>query len=148
MASSLSLKIDALDEKGSRPLDTKLATTLSEYIRPQSQVSLQSAAQSILASLPADKPYSDEGFALATLVVEVAAQIPYQHPSHARLVRLLKYLTRSPKLVSRSSMKGEEELCTNFQALGEQLRDNFQGEQSIGQETSAVAHSVQLSGLV
>lgn len=130
MASSLNLKIDALDEKGSTALEAKLATTLSEYLQPQSKVSLHDAAHSILAHLPADKPYSDEGFALASLVVGVAAQIPYQHPSHARLVRLLKYLTRSPKLVSRSTVKGEEKLCVNFQALGEQLRDNFQGKQA------------------
>lgn len=133
MASSLNLKLDALDEKDSPALDKKLATTLSEYIQPQSQVSLHDAAKSILACLPADKPYSDEGFVLACLVVDIAAQIPYQHPSHAKLVRLLKYLTRSPKLVSRSTIKGEEELHHNFQALGEQLRDNFQGKPAIFQ---------------
>lgn len=109
-------------------LDVKLATTLNEFLQPQSEVPIHDVAQSILTHLPADKPYSDEGFAFATLVVEVAVQIPYQHPSHARLVRLLKYLTRSPKVVSRSTLEGEEELCGNFQALGEQLRDNFQGE--------------------
>lgn len=138
MASSLSLKIDALDDKGSPALDKKLATILSEYIQPQSQVSLQDAAKSILACLPSDKAYSDEGFVLAGLVIDIAAQIPYQHPSHAKLVRLLKYLTRSPKLVSRSTIKGEEELHHNFQALGEQLRDNFQGKQAISLVISQV----------
>lgn len=128
MAPPLNLKIDALCDNGRTALDVKLATTLNEFLQPQSEVSIHDAAQSILTHLPADMPYSDEGFAFATLVVEVAVQIPYQHPSHARLVRLLKHLTRSPKLVSRSTKQGEEELCVNFQALGEQLRDNFQGE--------------------
>lgn len=128
MASSLNLKIDALCENGWTAVDVKLATTLNEFLQPQSEVSIHDAAQSILTHMPAGKPYSDEGFAFAALVVEVAEQIPYQHPSHARLVRLLKYLTKSPKLVSRSTVRGGEELCWNFQALGEQLRDNFQGE--------------------
>lgn len=69
------------------------------FLQPQSEVSIHDAVQSILTHLPADKPYSDEGFALAALVVEVAVQIPYQHPSQARLVRLLKYLTRSRSTV-------------------------------------------------
>ncbi|KAG6357438.1 hypothetical protein INS49_013315 [Diaporthe citri] len=120
-------EINALCDNGGTALDVKLATTLNEFLQPQSDISIHDAAQSILTLLPADKPYSDEGFTFASLVVEVTVQIPYQHPTHARLVRLLKYLTRSPKLVSRSTMEGEEELCVNFQALGEQLRDNFQG---------------------
>lgn len=128
MASAVNLKIEALSNKDGTDLEAKLASILNEFLQARSDVSIHDAAQSILAQLPADKPYSDEGFAFASLVVEVAAQIPYQHPSHARLVRLLKYLTRSPKVVSRSTVKGEEELCVNFQALGEQLRDNFQGE--------------------
>lgn len=131
MASSLSLKIDALDEKGHTALDVKLATTLSEYVQPQSKVSHHDAAQSILAQLPADKPYSDEGFAFASLVIEIASQIPYKHPSQARLVRLLKYLTHSPKLVSRSTVEGEGEQYVNLQALKEQLRDNLQGKNSL-----------------
>lgn len=128
MASSLNLNIDALCGDDSTALDVKLATTLTQFLQPQSEVSIHDAAQSIFTHLPAGKPYSDEGFAFTTCVVEVAAQIPYQHPSQPRLVRLLKYLTRSPKLVSRSTVAGEGELCVNFQALGEQLRDNFQGE--------------------
>lgn len=128
MASSMRLRINALCDNGGTALDVKLATTLNEFLQPQSEVSIQEAAQSVLTHLPADKPYSDEGFSFADLIVEVAVQIPYHHPSHARLVRLLKYLTRSPKVVSRSTRKGEEELCVNFQALGEQIRDNFQGE--------------------
>lgn len=140
MASAVNLKIEALCDNGGTALEAKLASTLNEFLQPQSDVSIHDAAQYILAHLPADKPYSDEGFAFASLVVEVAAQIPYQHPSHARLVRLLKYLTRSPKLVSRSTVKGEEELCVNFQALGEQLRDNFQG-QSLA-EGQALRHTL------
>ncbi|KAK7702412.1 hypothetical protein SLS64_009704 [Diaporthe eres] len=127
MASSLHLKIGVLCDNNGTVLDVKLATTLNEFLQPQSEVSIRDAAQSILTHLPADKPYSDEAFAFVDLIVEIAVQIPYQHPSHARLVRLLKYLTQSPKVVSRSTMEGEEELCINFQALGEQLRDNFQG---------------------
>lgn len=132
MAFPLNLKIDALCDNGGTlaALEVKLATTLKEFLQPQSEVSIHDAAQSILTHLPANKPYPDEAFAFATLIVEVAVQIPYQHPSHARLVRLLKHLTRSPKLVSRSTKQGEEELCVNFQALGEQLRDNFQGKPS------------------
>ncbi|POS70755.1 hypothetical protein DHEL01_v210849 [Diaporthe helianthi] len=113
-----SQRINALQQKGSTALEVKLAETLSEYVQPQSQVSLHDTAHSILAQLPADKPYSDEGYALACLVHEVAVQIPYQHPSHARLVRLLKHLTRSPKVRSPSTVEGEEDLCVNFQALG------------------------------
>lgn len=127
MASPLNFKIDALCDNRGTALDVKLTTTLNDFLQPQSEISIHDAAQSILTHLPEDKPSSNEGFAFAALVVEVAVQIPYQHPSHARLVRLLKYLTRSPKLVSRTTVEGEEELCVNFQALGEQLRDNFQG---------------------
>lgn len=127
MASPLNLKIDALDEKGGTAVEAKLATILSEYVQPQSQVSHHDAALSILAQIPAAKPYSDEGFSLASIVIGIASQISYRHPSQLRLVRLLKYLTRSPKVVSPSTVKGEEELCVNFQALGEQLRDNLQG---------------------
>lgn len=131
MESLLNLKFDALCDNGGTALEVKLATTLNEFLQPESEVSIHDAAQSILTHLPADKPYSDDGFAFAALIVEVAVQIPYQHPSHARLVRLLKHLTRSPKLVSRSTVEGEEELCVNFQALGEPLRNNFQGKSSV-----------------
>lgn len=64
--------------------------------------------------------------------MEVAAQIPYRHPSHGRLVRLLECFTQSPQMVSRTTLDGDMPIFVNYQALGEKLRDNWQGESLAG----------------
>ena len=75
-------------------------SALQDYLQPKTESSLKSAATSVLTLLPKDKRESTEVWMFFELCVELAEQIPYNHPLQLKLVGLLDYLHLSPQLTS------------------------------------------------
>lgn len=71
---------------------------LNEFLQPNSELSLQSAADSILKLLP-EAPHSNEVAEFGRIVIELARQIPYHHPAHVKLAALMEEVTMSTKLM-------------------------------------------------
>lgn len=72
--------------------------SLNEFLQPNSDVSLETAAESILKLLP-EAPYSNEVAEFGRIVIELARQIPYHHPAHVKLAALMEEVTMSTKLM-------------------------------------------------
>jgi hypothetical protein len=79
----------------------KVFTILRNFLQPNSLTSLKSAAQSILDLLPQNAQLSSEVGFFGELCIDLAEQVPYNHPSQLKFARLLQYLSRSPKLCQK-----------------------------------------------
>lgn len=78
--------------------DTKVFRILEDFLQPDSKKSLVSTVQSILALIPENASLSTEAYAVGEVFLELAEQIPYQHPSQIKLVRVIEQLSRSAKV--------------------------------------------------
>jgi hypothetical protein len=81
----------------------KVFQVLNDYLQPDTKMSLDSAVHSILALLPEKEPLSTEVWSVGEVVLQLAEQIPYHHPSQIKLARLMEGLTRSPKFTTELS---------------------------------------------
>ncbi|GIJ91228.1 hypothetical protein Asppvi_010193 [Aspergillus pseudoviridinutans] len=103
----------------------KVFQILNDYFHPDTKTPLDSAVHSILALLPEKEPLSTEVWDVGVVVLQLAEQIPYHHPSQIKLARLMEELTRSPKFTTELSetdvwyMRG--------QRFKESLRDWYNG---------------------
>ncbi|TGJ83060.1 hypothetical protein E0Z10_g5705 [Xylaria hypoxylon] len=70
--------------------------------------------------LPED-PSSTKTWEVGELCLELAEQIPYNHPSHVKLARLLEHIGPSVKLGQKSQISGRGQIWHRFQRLGESL---------------------------
>lgn len=59
--------------------DTKVFLILQDYLQPDTEMSLDSTVQSILALLPDNASLSNEVNNLGEVCLELAEQIPYHH---------------------------------------------------------------------
>jgi hypothetical protein len=97
------------DEFGYRYVETmeysqeKVFQVLNDYLQPDTKTSLDSTVHSILALLPEKEPLSTEVWSVGEVVLQLAEQIPYHHPSQIKLARLMEELTRSPKFTTELS---------------------------------------------
>jgi hypothetical protein len=97
------------DEFGYRYVETteysqeKVFQILNDYLRPDTKTSLDSVVHSILALLPEKEPLSTAVWSVGEVVLQLAEQIPYHHPSQIKLARLMEELTRSPKFATELS---------------------------------------------
>ena len=102
--SSLNLFME--DEKDPIPIDPyslKTFAILRDYLEPDTQLTLESTAGSILNLLPEKDPHHGiEVRSFSDLFIEMAEQIPYHHPSQLKLVELLAYIGMSEKLGTMS----------------------------------------------
>lgn len=126
----------------------KVFKILRVFLQPNTVVTQQSAANSILDLLPDKAPESTEVWEFGELCIELAEQIPYHHPSQLKLVGLLHYLGMSTKFGSMQTYKVElprplrdsghqgsliisQEMKSSqfhrYQRLGESLRDALAG---------------------
>ena len=102
-ALKLSFNDDGLSH-GSRPehySDSKAFEILQRYLQPNSDLLVEKAASNIAEMLPAETEFKTrfgEVGMFGGLVYEIAQQIPHNHPSQVKLVRLLQRLARSAKL--------------------------------------------------
>lgn len=87
-----------LEDSPSGPIPDKYFELLRDYLQPDSTLTMESVARSLEDLLPENAPQSPEVFGFGETCIEVAEQIPYQHPSQLKFVGLLEYLANSPKL--------------------------------------------------
>lgn len=71
---------------------------LRDFLQPTTALSLRSTACSILDVLPDKAPNSTEVWCFGETCIDLAEQIPYNHPSQVKLAALLEYLGKSTKL--------------------------------------------------
>lgn len=81
--------------------ETKVAGILRDFLQSDSKMSLKKAAESLLVLIPANAPAHAEVFFFGEIVVELAEQIPYDHPPHLKFAQFLRFISRSPKFASK-----------------------------------------------
>lgn len=91
----------------------KVFVILRDLLQPDTTLSLESAAESVLALLPEKAPLSTEIWSFGEVCFELSEQIPYHHPSQLKLARLLEYIGRSTKVNDKmtSKVKGISQVC-------------------------------------
>lgn len=77
----------------------RVAAILRDFLQPDTKLSLQEAANSLLVLIPANASNNAEVCSFGGICMELAEQIPYHHPSQLKLSQLLHYLSRSPKFM-------------------------------------------------
>lgn len=82
--------------------DFSVFEILEDFLQPGTETSLGAAAESILKITPDKAPLSEEVTNVGRVVLELAEQIPYYHPSHIKLARVMELLTSSPKFINES----------------------------------------------
>lgn len=96
--STLDLKIEGLKP----PFEHTIFRLLRDYLQPDTTMTLESTARSILAllpdSAPHEAPHSYDVYDFGGVCIELSEQIPYHHPSQLKLVGLLELLGQSTKL--------------------------------------------------
>lgn len=91
--SALSLRIEGPDD----PLAYQTLHILQDFLQPSSRLTIKDTAHSILALLPKNAPYSTEIWSFGETCIEIAEQIPYDHPSQLKLAALFEELGKSSK---------------------------------------------------
>ncbi|KAH8898656.1 hypothetical protein GQ53DRAFT_836754 [Thozetella sp. PMI_491] len=104
-----------------------VATILRDFLQPNTKLSPQDAAKSLLTLIPANAPGNAEVCSFGEICVELAEQIPYHHPSQLKFTQLLHVLAMSPKFMYKYSLIPGEEGHQPFQLLWESLSDSFSG---------------------
>jgi hypothetical protein len=109
--SSLNLHFedDGLSDAGpGRYSDKKTFDVYQRYLQPDGNLSIVQAATMIVKMLPGPTGNYHRGGELgmfAFFTCDVAQQIPYQHPSQLKLVRLIQYLGNAIKLNAVESVQ-------------------------------------------
>ena len=97
--SSLHLRLgDDEDPFAPGSYETKSFAILQDCLQPDTRLSQESTANSILDLLPENEPYPGNVWDFGGLCIELAEQIPYYHPSQLKLAELLRYIGMSTKL--------------------------------------------------
>ena len=91
--SSLALKLDEPDT-----LTEKCFYFLRDFLQPNTTLTLESTVQSIVKLLPEKAAPTTEFWTVGVLYIELAEQIPYNHPSQHKLASLVQFIGRSKKL--------------------------------------------------
>ncbi|KAK2768831.1 hypothetical protein FQN54_000691 [Arachnomyces sp. PD_36] len=77
--------------------NSRVFLILRDFLQPRSSKSLDETVKSILNLLPENAPESDEVWCVGQVILELADQIPYYHPSQVKLARVMEQLCRSKK---------------------------------------------------
>lgn len=86
---------------GTNYSDARVAVILRDFLQPDTKLSLQEAATSLLILIPANASGHAEVCSFGGICVELAEQIPYHHPSQLKFTQLLRYLSISPKFMDK-----------------------------------------------
>ena len=89
------------DPRGEDPIFDQTFDLLQDYLQPDSTMTIESAADSILNILPENDSSSMEVSSFGDACLDVAEQIPYYHPGQLKLADLLEYLGNYMKFVVR-----------------------------------------------
>lgn len=85
--------------------DEGVFTVLRDFLQPDTTLSVESVIELLTARLPENAPESSEVYSMGTVFVDMAEQIPYHHPSHQKMARLLGYLGNSTKVNMKISLQ-------------------------------------------
>jgi hypothetical protein len=88
-----------LEEPGDDAIADKVFEILRNLLQPDTDFSLNDAAEQITESLPEGGSYSTEVGSFLWTCYELAQQIPYNHPSMTKLITLVHTCLDSPRLV-------------------------------------------------
>lgn len=91
--------------------DNKFFFILNDFLQPETTKSLNETVQSLLALLPENAPGSGEIYSAGEIIIEIAEQIPYSHPSQWKLVSLIEQFSIADKFLSR---RPDETVTTRF----------------------------------
>ncbi|KAL1872447.1 hypothetical protein VTK73DRAFT_1525 [Phialemonium thermophilum] len=107
--------------------DRKIFAILSDFLQPYSQMTISSAATAVLDLLPSNAPLSTEVWVTGELVLELAEQIPYNHPSQVKLAKMMEQMRWSSKICHILDSKEREHgsIGGSFQRFGESIRENL-----------------------
>ncbi|BCS18854.1 DUF3632 domain-containing protein [Aspergillus puulaauensis] len=105
--------------------DDKFFLILNDFLQPETTKSLNETVQSLLALLPENAPGSGEIYSAGEIIIEIAEQIPYSHPSQWKLIALVEQLSTKDKFLS----KWPDEMGTRHRCsmLCDSLRDSLTG---------------------
>lgn len=81
--------------------DDDFFVILNDFLQPETTKSLSETVQSLLALLPENAPGSTEIWSSGTVIIEIAEQIPYSHPSQWKLVSLVEEFSKADKFLSK-----------------------------------------------
>ncbi|OAA56361.1 hypothetical protein SPI_07972 [Niveomyces insectorum RCEF 264] len=81
-----------LPKGGTGYTDAKVAAILRDFLQPDTKLSEKVVAESILALIPTNAVENREVSRFSSICVELAEQIPYDHPSQFKLAQLLRRL--------------------------------------------------------
>jgi hypothetical protein len=101
---ALNLQIDETDptvkKVYGRYSDWKAFGILTRYLEPGSDLSDEQAAELLYDILPSadNEKLSSQPDMLGCVLLDVAKQIPYHHPSQIRLLNLFKHLGKTDKM--------------------------------------------------
>ncbi|KAK3936451.1 hypothetical protein QBC46DRAFT_345594 [Diplogelasinospora grovesii] len=76
----------------------QIADILGEFLQPDSKTSLEAVTRAIMVLMP-EEYFKPESIDFSAVVCVIAGQIPYSHPAHHKLARLLQYLGTSRKFI-------------------------------------------------
>jgi hypothetical protein len=85
--------------------DHKALGILNTFLQPTGEMCLETAANSIVDLLPAQRPWTNEALSFASLCYEVALHIPWDHPSQLKLAWLVAELGWSKKFTNFAPFK-------------------------------------------
>lgn len=95
---------------------TTVFKILREFVQPATEQTLWGTIHDIRAILP-DAPLSTEACITGDIILEIADQIPWHHPSQLRLAQIAHLLTTSSKLSESSETVCELNQSLSFNAL-------------------------------
>lgn len=78
---------------------------LRDFLQPNTALSLESVIESLTDLLPENASGSAEVYSFGVICLDLAEQIPYHHPSHQKMARLLEYFGKSTKVNAKISQK-------------------------------------------
>ncbi|KAI9837081.1 MAG: hypothetical protein M1819_000730 [Sarea resinae] len=123
--SSLDLK---LEDPPGHALTDKTFRLLRDFLQPDTVLTMESTAESILELLPENAPLSTDIWSFGETCIELAEQIPYYHPSQLKLAALFEHLGQSAKLGQTCKFKEMSSgQYVRYQRLGESLKESFSG---------------------
>ncbi|KAK2760866.1 hypothetical protein FQN54_002106 [Arachnomyces sp. PD_36] len=79
--------------------DYKVFLILKDFLQPDTNLPLHYVVDTIAGLFPRNAALSTEVWSFGVVCLELAQQIPYQHPSQQKLVRLLEHLAKSEKVI-------------------------------------------------
>ncbi|KAK2764606.1 hypothetical protein FQN54_009301 [Arachnomyces sp. PD_36] len=98
---------------------------LRDFLQPNTARSLESVVDYLADMLPENAHLSSEMYSLGVICVDMAEQIPYHHPSHQKMARLLEKLGQSVKVNGKYQLQGKPVFHLRYQRLGEYVKDRF-----------------------